>query len=118
MAEPLQPADRLHELADKILQASQEWFPDIYTRDTLACLIHATLGVTGEAGELANYIKKINRKGELDEHLLGAAIFEAADTIIYCLLFLAMLDVDPYDVIAEKHGMNELRFGLSKSSGS
>lgn len=106
---PLHPNDDLGILANKIHEASAEWFPQIYKREDYEQIIHATLGVIGEAGELANVVKKANRSGWTDE-LNQWAITEAADILIYVLLLFELLEADPFAAIEEKHAMNALRF--------
>lgn len=108
----LDPEMYMFEVSEMLLAASQRWFPQIYNRPPFDQLIHMVLGVTGEAGELANVVKKINRnRNETTEEMVEWLLTETADVMVYCLLIFALYDVDPMQIIAAKHQQNELRFG-------
>jgi NTP pyrophosphatase (non-canonical NTP hydrolase) len=70
----------------------------IYPEDT--ALAYLTLGLTGEAGEIANKIKKVIRdsKGELSEDLKKDLVKECGDTLWYLSQLIRELDGDFGDV--------------------
>tara|TARA_R110000824_G_scaffold321663_1_gene508475 strand:+ start:247 stop:582 length:336 start_codon:yes stop_codon:yes gene_type:complete len=70
----------------------------IYPEDT--ALAYLTLGLTGEAGEIANKIKKVIRdsKGELSDELRKDLICEIGDVLWYMSQLVSELDGDLGDV--------------------
>lgn len=85
---------------------SERWFPHI-AKD----LVHQALSLCGEAGEVANLVKKVQR-GSLSildaRDTIGE---EAVDVLIYLCMIFAILEVDPTEIYKEKRAKNELRFG-------
>jgi NTP pyrophosphatase (non-canonical NTP hydrolase) len=109
-------------LANDCLADSERWFPHLHEhRD--AAVIHMALGLAGEAGELANLVKKANRDGSLKgdgwgtPFNYGAAVpssrqiaDEAVDCILYALLIIASFGYEPSDLITAKREFNNQRF--------
>jgi hypothetical protein len=58
--------------------------------------------ICGEAGELAGYTKKIRRGDANPEELAKGALKEAADIIIYCLLFIEFMKCNASEVCIGK----------------
>ena len=85
----------LHDLARRCHANSAAWFPSNHTTPQRA-ITHCTLGLAGEAGEVANKVKKLY--GYVDQAVpddLKADIKgELIDTLIYNLVLLDLLDAD------------------------
>lgn len=59
-----------------------------------ASLVYVALGLTGEAGEVANKVKKILRDGDEDEHLREQVLHELGDVLWYVTRAAVELGVD------------------------
>ena len=74
---------------------SANWFPSNHTSEQKA-VTHCTLGLAGEAGEVANKVKKMY--GYVDqtipEGLRADIVGELVDTLIYDLVLLDLLGAD------------------------
>jgi NTP pyrophosphatase (non-canonical NTP hydrolase) len=104
--------DDMLRVAGKLHASSIEWFPKVYTRSQIDRMVHVVLGISGESGELANVMKKINReRATFDEDAYHDLVLEAADILIYVLLFFSLIGADPMEAIIEKHNHNIGRFG-------
>jgi NTP pyrophosphatase (non-canonical NTP hydrolase) len=109
------PRMRLAILAQQMLEDSMRWFGE-----SVCNLNHVTLGLCGESGELANLIKKLDRgdfekaiaeAGGMPAFLRHELAMEAVDVLIYTLLVLRLLGVDPDAAYQVKRQENEQRFG-------
>lgn len=69
------------------------------------------LGLVGEAGEVADILKKIQRGSKTMEDVLPDLKTELIDVFHYWLLIVGMLNIDIAEVYAEKRAYNEQRFG-------
>lgn len=85
---------------------SKRWFPD-----TSSDLGFHALAMVGEAGELANLVKKVLRGTISLEEARMELAEEAIDVFIYLSNIFALLGVDPDRVYAIKRAKNEKRFG-------
>jgi NTP pyrophosphatase (non-canonical NTP hydrolase) len=90
-------------------------------RKTLQGLVYCTLGLAGEAGELANKVKKILRdsKGVVDLGTVAMLASEAGDVLWYLAELAANLDVKLSEVAEaniDKLAARQ-RFGTLKGSG-
>lgn len=95
----------LTELAHQAHNDSRVWFPE--NADDLQ---HHVLGLCGEAGEVANIVKKIDRgDGDLESARKDLAE-EVIDVVIYCMNIVAILGVDPDKVWNLKRAKNKVRF--------
>lgn len=76
---------------------SVQWFPSNH-RHERAAVVHCTLGLAGEAGEVANKVKKLygymDQRSEVPEGAYEAIIEELVDTLIYDLVLLDLLGAD------------------------
>ena len=111
------PLDPLADLIDSLAQAcdddSRRWFPWLYETQRSA-LVHMTLGLAGESGELANLVKKANRDGTIESLTIDQAdamAEEATDVLIYTLLFMHAVGRLPGPWLRIKRARNEERFG-------
>jgi NTP pyrophosphatase (non-canonical NTP hydrolase) len=96
----------LKELANKAMEMSLHWFPEV--ADSLQ---HHTLGLAGEVGEFANLVKKIDRGDTTVEEIREQLGEEAIDVLIYLLNIFAVLEIDPDMVLYNKNNANWDRFG-------
>jgi NTP pyrophosphatase (non-canonical NTP hydrolase) len=98
----------MRSLEDFILEMSEDsmrWFPhgglDLYT---------LVLGLAGEAGEVADTLKK-HRRGSLDhDEMLDAIEVEIIDVFHYWCLLVGLLDIDVDTVYEKKRRYNIGRY--------
>lgn len=103
--------DRIRELQSRAIQDSRSWFPDVHASRRTA-LVHFSLGIAGEVGELVNLVKKWNRGSiDLTDEVIEQMAFEAADVAIYLLDICSELDVDLADAIERKRRVLIDRWG-------
>jgi NTP pyrophosphatase (non-canonical NTP hydrolase) len=97
----------LTDLAHQCFEDNKKWFPDKATD-----LRHHALGLAGEAGEVANWVKKVDRgTHSLDDPGVRKEIGEeAVDVMIYALSVMAILGVDPVALWDLKRAKNKRRF--------
>ena len=71
------------------------------TEKDLAALAHRSLGLTGEAGELANILKKIvrDKNGQADEVDLAKIKEKLGDTLYYVAVLAEYFDLKLSDVV-------------------
>jgi len=88
-------------------QASQRWFPDTADR-----LDHHVLALAGEVGELANLVKKIQRRSldVTDPAVRRDLEDEVADVFIYLLNVVAILKMNLGKRYTDKQKFNQERF--------
>jgi NTP pyrophosphatase (non-canonical NTP hydrolase) len=101
-------------LATQCIADSRRWFPEV--ADDLA---HHVLSLCGEAGELANMVKKLQR-GSLDFHdakVRFDIVMEVTDVYIYLLNIAGLLNVDLEKAYEVKRGKNESRFTRVPAAG-
>lgn len=112
----------LTHLAQQARDDSRRWFPD-----TADSLVHMGLGMSGEAGEVTNILKKIDRgdfgqtakdfiHGEptldgLPQEVRTQLAGEVTDVLVYVLNMYALLGVKPDVIYATVRAANERRFG-------
>lgn len=108
----------LNQLRDQCVKDSKRWFPTAIPIDSndpsdkIKALMHHTLSLAGEAGEVANIVKKIDR-GSLDlttevvQHDLRE---EVTDVFIYLLNLAGILDIDLLAQYMAKRNKNVARF--------
>lgn len=109
----------LQQLVRQCQRDSVRWFPTV-SKDEAADgnitreLVHHVLSLCGEAGELANKIKKLDRGTEsLDDELFAFDVRdELTDTFIYLLNVAALLKMDLLKEYLRKRDFNEKRFGM------
>ena len=91
---------------------SERWFPTVHdpSQALVPLAVHYALGMCGEAGEVANVVKKALRKGEAASDDLAA---ELADTFIYLILLAGEAGVDLFAAYEAKRDVNEVRWGTT-----
>ncbi len=90
---------------------SQRWFPGV---DNLP---YQVLAMCGEAGELANVLKKyIRANQEIGPEQIVDLANETIDVVIYCMGILNTLGVWGDEVYKSKRQFNEERFGNGNST--
>jgi NTP pyrophosphatase (non-canonical NTP hydrolase) len=105
----------LNDRVAEALKDNKSWFPELALD-----LRHHTLGLAGEAGEVANEVKKWDRGdyGVIEESdSVDAILFrkriaaELADVLVYTFSIAGMLGIKLDEVYTEKREFNEERFG-------
>lgn len=112
---PVKPPEQtLAELAVQCYEDSKRYFGDSDVVDNLG---HHVLSLCGEAGELANLVKKLER-GSLDPK--DASVqwdlrMETVDVLIYLLNVAALLRLDLYQGYMHKRAINHARFDKQRA---
>jgi NTP pyrophosphatase (non-canonical NTP hydrolase) len=110
----------MNDRVDQCGRDSRRWFPHL-----LEDVVHQTLGLVGEAGELANKIKKAHRKaingyamslmGHLDVDDIAG---ELADVLVYTFNIANSFGIDIEEAYDAKRQFNERRFGSATDSSA
>jgi MazG-like nucleotide pyrophosphohydrolase family protein len=88
---------------------SERWFPDLHAANRGHMDVYYTLGLIGEAGEVANKVKKSQRGiGDVTHDEMRS---ELADVFSYLLLLAGELQIDLVRAWAEKQKVCEERWG-------
>jgi phosphoribosyl-ATP pyrophosphohydrolase len=100
----------LDELTLRMRADSRHWFPRLHSSEAsdVPLHMHYTLGLIGEAGEVANVVKKINRDGAMAVDGLAP---ELADVLIYLLLLADEMGIDLAEAYRDKRAQNVGRWG-------
>lgn len=113
-------------LVKQCLKDSKDWFPGTANAssgqagDIQRALIHHSLSLCGEAGELANLIKKVDR-GQFDVTSImfqNDAREELVDVFIYVLNLAGLLGMDLLKEYLKKRDKNSARFGKAHTNGA
>lgn len=98
----------LSELVRTCNEDSKRWFPD-----TAGSLAFLSLCICGEAGELANIVKKVERgtASWRDASTRNAAAMELVDVLIYVADMAGAMGVNLAQAYKMKRAENERRFG-------
>lgn len=86
------------------------WFPKL--ADDIR---HHGLGLAGEAGEVANEIKKYDRGSQELDKLRERVGGELADVLVYVFSIAAILEIDLEEAYDKKRKFNEERFGKKET---
>jgi NTP pyrophosphatase (non-canonical NTP hydrolase) len=104
------------------LRDYQEWtlstaiYPDA-GKGTLPELMYCALGLSGEAGEVANYVKKLQRDGDSAE-LRAAVAKELGDVMWYAARMASALGIDLQQTISDNKAKLESRKARGAIGGS
>jgi NTP pyrophosphatase (non-canonical NTP hydrolase) len=95
---------------------SKRWFPDLHERSDMEIVVHMALGLAGEAGEVANAIKKLNRKyndlSQVPSDVLASIAEELADVFTYLLNLNTYVGIRSLeDEFQNKQGICDHRWG-------
>ncbi len=87
----------------------EEYFPEL-AKDGAQLILHMGLGLVGEAGEIANDLKKWHR-GDFDSFELATRLgTELPDVLIYLVLLAGALNINLEEVWEIKKEYNDRRF--------
>lgn len=100
----------LTEIQQTSLVDSKFWFPDVHRTDHDA-IVHFSLGIAGEVGELVNFIKKINRGSLTYEQANVQLSHEMADVLIYLCDIAETLHIDLDQAVQDKRKILVSRWG-------
>ena len=100
---------------DQSRESSFGWSRQITSGDTSA-LIHNSLALAGEVGELANLVKKHDRGDFSFDELLSQMPGELADIFIYLIKIAYQSGIDLEAAFLEKLEQNEGRFPSAPGS--
>ena len=104
----------LNNLGDMMLQMredSDRWF-GAGTSENMTLMV---LGICGEAGEVADLVKKVIRGSLTLEQAVPEIKEECIDVLHYLLMVMGMLGVDVIEEYKKKRAFNEARFGHGKN---
>lgn len=101
--------DAMNFLADDWIKRSYRWFPGVHDT-TRHELIHCGLGFVGEAGEVANVIKKIDRDNSMAAQMPNL-VQEIGDSLCYLLMLGRHVNIDWAEVIKQMNARNAERWG-------
>lgn len=110
MPNSVSPApSQLAVLARQCLEDSDRWFGDTQAPGDLG---HHVLALCGEVGELANYVKKVQRRSLSlsDANTRHDVVMEVADIFTYLLNIAGIMNIDLERVYNIKRSENERRF--------
>lgn len=96
----------LRYIMETCFKDSERWFPDVFNDITMI-----TLGITGEAGEVADELKKMIRGTRSPEEGWPKYAMELVDVLIYVCCAAKILNLDLAEAFWEKRQFNEERFG-------
>lgn len=101
----------LFKLSQQAHADSQRWFPETSTD-----LGHQVLAMVGEAGEVANIVKKLQRgdKSLKDANTRYQLMMEITDVQTYLLSIAGLLGLDLDKSVQHVRSENEKRFGNGK----
>lgn len=106
----LELTPRLKVLAAEMRENSERWFPELHD-GTHDMTVFYTLGLAGEAGEVANVVKKMNRGVSFDIALHAGLAAELADVFTYLLLLAGEVGIDLIEEYDRKRVYNDGRWG-------
>ena len=110
MAEMPKYENLLEFLARQCLEDSERWFGDA-PKKVHYSLSFLTLCLSGEVGEAANVIKKVERGSvTFVEEVKEAYTMEIVDAFVYLLNIAGVLGIDLEEKYYEKRAFNEERF--------
>jgi NTP pyrophosphatase (non-canonical NTP hydrolase) len=103
------PLMTLPEIQKSMIDNSFRWFPEAFANGLDITL--TILGVVGEAGEVADVLKKYMRKSLTKEEFEERVAEESVDLFHYLCMLWVGLGIDVTEVYKTKTEFNEQRFG-------
>lgn len=101
---------------DKARRTRFSWARPI-TPEDYSGLVHGALGLAGEAGEVANLVKKFDRGDFSFEELLEQLRGELADVLIYLFKLSYQSGIDLEQAFLDKLALNRVRFPEGSEGG-
>ncbi len=95
----------LNEMAEQCLRDNEKWFPEV-ARD----VTHHLLSMVGEAGEVCNVFKKVQRGSVSMSDAMPDLHEEMIDVLIYWMSIAALMGIDIERVYNDKRERNSERF--------
>jgi NTP pyrophosphatase (non-canonical NTP hydrolase) len=95
----------LNERCTEAFSDNVDWFPKL-AED----VVHHALGLTGEAGECANIVKKFDRGSMTESEMRAKLVDELPDVLVYVFSIAGMLGIDLEEAYDEKRKFNEKRY--------
>ncbi len=92
----------------------EEYFPEL-SKNGAQLILHMGLGLVGEAGEIANDLKKWHRGDFGIIELVDRMSKELPDVLIYLVLMAGALNIDIEDAWKEKKAYNDQRYRKTQS---
>lgn len=96
----------IQELAARMYTDGARWFPS-----TEKDLMNITLGICGEAGEVADIVKKLGRGTMTLQAAVDEIKVELIDVLYYTLHLCHLLQIDIEMEYIKKSAFNDERFG-------
>src|SRR3954468_17725650 len=98
------------EFQKDMVEKTFRWFPEVIKNGEID--LHMLIyGICGEAGEIADEMKKFLRGSRTQEELVEKLGNESVDCFHYIALLWYVLGIDPGEVYAKITEANEKRFG-------
>lgn len=104
-------ATPLNDLGKTLLVNSRRWFPEVSRNGFESEVIHMTLGIAGESGEVVELVKKAHRYGTISGIDAEKLAFELADVLTYILNLSTVMGINLDNALAEKQAVCEARWG-------
>lgn len=102
----------LQDLATEMRSNSELWFPELHADPFIPLWVFYGLGMAGEAGEVANEVKKACRTRDgLTPKTVQEIELELADVFTYLLLMVDELGLDIITGYQTKASINNDRWG-------
>jgi NTP pyrophosphatase (non-canonical NTP hydrolase) len=102
----------MSDIQDECWANSRRWFPELHERRWWEQMLHQTLGLAGEAGEVANKIKKADLRNQTyAKEWVDDIGSELADVVTYAFNVASLLQIDLSIAIADKQAICEERWG-------
>jgi NTP pyrophosphatase (non-canonical NTP hydrolase) len=102
----------LADLGGRMRANSERWFPAMHAAPAVPMAVFYALGMAGEAGEVANVVKKALRRGLVIDDVATIAD-ELADVFTYLLLLANECGVDLIAAYEGKAAICEQRWGTA-----
>ena len=102
-------SDELYHMAQQAASDSRVWFPD-----TAHSAFFMAACIAGEAGELLNEMKKVERGSHELDDVVHRIKGEMADVFTYLLSLAGLLEVDLQAEYEKKRELNKSRFAFQQ----
>ncbi len=100
----------IQSLTDRMKKDSAFWHSTVVNQDHEALRAHYALGLCGEAGEVADEIKKMSYHPDREARRVDLGT-ELSDVLIYLLLLADLEGIDIIDMYLKKREHNISRWG-------